>query len=67
MSLDKYEELMTLKEIAEVLNVSKQTIKKMEKRGEFPLFHIKINTRGDRRYWKKDIETYLEELEKGKR
>ena len=45
-------DLMTIKEVAELLRVSPLTIKRWGKKGKLPA--IRINSRGDRRY-KKDV------------
>ena len=49
-------ELLTVKEVAELLRVSPLTIKRWGKRGK--LQAIRINSRGDRRY-KKDAVLWL--------
>ena len=51
--LDKYPELLTVKEVAEILRVSPLTIKRWGKKGILP--PIRINSRGDRRYTKEQI------------
>ncbi len=49
-------DLLTVKEVAELLRVSPLTIKRWGKRGKLP--PIRINSRGDRRY-KKESVLYL--------
>lgn len=58
---NKYEELdlynlpdlLTVREVAEILRVSPLTIKRWGKRGKLPA--IRINSRGDRRYKKEQV------------
>lgn len=52
ISLSDLPDLMTIKEVAELLRVSPLTIKRWGKKGKLPA--IRINSRGDRRY-KKDV------------
>ncbi len=52
VSLTDLPDLMTIREVAELLRVSPLTIKRWGKRGKLPA--IRINSRGDRRY-KKDV------------
>lgn len=56
LSLENLPDLLTVKEVAEVLRVSPLTIKRWGKRGKLPA--IRINSRGDRRY-KKEAVLYL--------
>jgi DNA binding domain, excisionase family len=49
-------DLLTVKEVANLLRVSPLTIKRWGKRGKLPA--IRINSRGDRRY-KKEAVLYL--------
>lgn len=53
--LDLYNlpDLLTVREVAEVLRVSPLTIKRWGKRGKLPA--IRINARGDRRYKKEQV------------
>ena len=56
LTLDNMPDLLTVREVAELLRVSPLTIKRWGKRGKLPA--IRINTRGDRRY-KKDAVLYM--------
>ncbi len=53
---DDLPDLLTVKEVAQLLRVSPLTIKRWGKRGKLP--PIRINSRGDRRY-KKDAVLWL--------
>ena len=53
LNLDSLPDLLTVREVAEVLRVSILTIKRWGKRGK--LVPIRINSRGDRRYKKEAI------------
>ena len=53
LSLDSLPDLLTVREVAEVLRVSPLTIKRWGKRGKLPA--IRINSRGDRRYKKEAV------------
>lgn len=53
LSLDNLPDLLTVKEVAEILRVSPLTIKRWGKRGKLPA--IRINSRGDRRYTKESV------------
>lgn len=53
ISLDNMPDLLTVREVAEVLRVSPLTIKRWGKRGKLPA--IRINSRGDRRYKKEAV------------
>ncbi len=53
ISLDDLPDLLTVREVAEVLRVSPLTIKRWGKRGKLPA--IRINSRGDRRYKKEAV------------
>ncbi|HLD11443.1 MAG TPA: helix-turn-helix domain-containing protein [Patescibacteria group bacterium] len=50
---DELPDLLTVKEVAELLRVSPLTIKRWGKRGKLPA--IRINSRGDRRYRKEAV------------
>lgn len=53
LNLDSLPDLLTVKEVANVLRVSALTIKRWGKRGK--LLPIRINSRGDRRYKKEAV------------
>ena len=50
LKLEDLPDLLTVREVAEILRVSPLTIKRWGKRGKLPA--IRINSRGDRRYRK---------------
>jgi len=50
ISLDDLPDLLTIREVADLLRVSPLTIKRWGKSGKLPA--IRINSRGDRRYRK---------------
>jgi len=56
VSLNDLPDLLTIREVANLLRVSPLTIKRWGKRGKLPA--IRINSRGDRRY-KKEVVTRL--------
>ncbi len=51
--LEELPDLLTVREVAEILRVSPLTIKRWGKRGKLPA--IRINSRGDRRYRKESV------------
>lgn len=51
--LEDLPDLLTVREVAELLRVSPLTIKRWGKRGKLPA--IRINSRGDRRYKKEAV------------
>jgi len=53
ISLDDLPDLLTIREVANLLRVSPLTIKRWGKSGKLPA--IRINSRGDRRYRKNVI------------
>lgn len=53
LRLDNLPDLLTVREVAELLRVSSLTIKRWGKRGKLPA--IRINSRGDRRYKKEAV------------
>lgn len=53
LSIDNLPDLLTVKEVAQLLRVSVLTIKRWGKRGKLPA--IRINSRGDRRYKKEAV------------
>jgi excisionase family DNA binding protein len=63
LSLDELPDLLTVREVAEILRVSPLTIKRWGKRGKLPA--IRINSRGDRRYRKEAVLWLLGIQQKG--
>jgi len=57
VSLSDLPDLLTIREVAELLRVSPLTIKRWGKKGKLPA--IRINSRGDRRYKKEVINRLL--------
>ncbi|MBI1982181.1 MAG: MerR family transcriptional regulator [Candidatus Levybacteria bacterium] len=53
LSIDNLPDLLTVREVAQILRVSPLTIKRWGKRGKLPA--IRINSRGDRRYKKEAV------------
>lgn len=53
VSISNLPDLLTVREVAQVLRVSPLTIKRWGKRGKLPA--IRINSRGDRRYKKEAV------------
>jgi excisionase family DNA binding protein len=53
ITLDDLPDLLTVREVAELLRVSPLTLKRWGKRGK--LAAIRINSRGDRRYKKEAV------------
>jgi len=53
LKLNDLPDLLTVREVAEILRVSPLTIKRWGKRGKLPA--IRINSRGDRRYRKEAV------------
>jgi excisionase family DNA binding protein len=53
LRLNDLPDLLTVREVAELLRVSPLTIKRWGKRGKLPA--IRINSRGDRRYRKEAV------------
>lgn len=53
INLEEMPDLLTVREVAELLRVSPLTIKRWGKRGKLPA--IRINSRGDRRYKKESV------------
>lgn len=53
LKLEELPDLLTVREVAEILRVSPLTIKRWGKRGK--LSAIRINSRGDRRYRKEAV------------
>ncbi len=55
--LKDYPEILTIGEVAEILRVSRLTLKRWEKKGKIQ--SIRINSRGDRRYTKEQVLALL--------
>jgi len=53
LRIEDLPDLLTVREVAELLRVSPLTIKRWGKRGKLPA--IRINSRGDRRYKKEAV------------
>lgn len=53
LDINNLPDLLTVREVAELLRVSPLTIKRWGKRGKLPA--IRINSRGDRRYRKDQV------------
>jgi excisionase family DNA binding protein len=53
LDLKNLPDLLTVREVAELLRVSPLTLKRWGKRGKLPA--IRINSRGDRRYKKEQV------------
>lgn len=53
LSIEQLPDLLTVREVAQILRVSPLTIKRWGKRGKLPA--IRINSRGDRRYKKEAV------------
>lgn len=53
VKLEDLPDLLTVREVADLLRVSALTIKRWGKRGKLPA--IRINSRGDRRYKKEAV------------
>jgi len=53
ISINNLPDLLTVREVAQILRVSPLTIKRWGKRGKLPA--IRINSRGDRRYKKEAV------------
>jgi excisionase family DNA binding protein len=53
LDLKSLPDLLTVREVAELLRVSPLTIKRWGKKGKLPA--IRINSRGDRRYRKEQV------------
>ena len=53
VTLDDLPDLLTIREVADLLRISPLTIKRWGKKGKLPA--IRINSRGDRRYRKEVV------------
>jgi len=57
VSLSDLPDLLTIREVADLLRISPLTIKRWGKKGKLPA--IRINSRGDRRYRKEVVQRLL--------
>lgn len=57
LDLKNLPDLLTVREVADLLRVSPLTLKRWGKRGKLPA--IRINSRGDRRYKKEQVQWLL--------
>jgi len=57
VDLKNLPDLLTVREVADLLRVSPLTLKRWGKRGKLPA--IRINSRGDRRYKKEQVQWLL--------
>lgn len=65
MKKDEVSKLLTLKEAAEKLRVSQQTLRRWDNSGHFKA--VRVGTRrglGDRRYRVEDVENYIKQKDK---
>ena len=53
ISINDLPDLLTLREVSQVLRVSTRTLKRWGKSGKLPA--IRINTRGDRRFKREEV------------
>lgn len=53
LNIENLPDLLTVREVAEILRVSPLTVKRWGKKGKLPA--IRINSRGDRRYRKEQV------------
>ena len=63
LDINNLPDLLTVREVADLLRVSPLTIKRWGKRGKLP--DIRINSRGDRRYKKEAVLWLLGLQQKG--
>ena len=63
LKLEDLPDLLTVREVAQILRVSPLTIKRWGKKGKLPA--IRINSRGDRRYRKEAVLWLLGMQQKG--
>ncbi len=57
VTLTDLPDLLTIREVADILRVSPLTVKRWGKKGKLPA--IRINSRGDRRYRKETVTRLL--------
>lgn len=59
--LNKRQKLLTLQQASDILGVHPNTMRNLDKRGE--LKAVRFGARGDRRYFRSDIEKFLKKLD----
>jgi excisionase family DNA binding protein len=64
VDIDNLPELLILREVAGLLRVSVLTVKRMCRRGD--LKYVRINSRGDKRFKKSDVISFLKQHEETK-
>jgi len=57
---DTNEKMLTVKEVASLLNIHPNTLRRWSEQGRIVTY--KINSRGDRRFKRSDIEKFLNEF-----
>jgi excisionase family DNA binding protein len=59
VSYENLEEMLTVPQVAQMLSVHPNTLRRWSDRGWIRSF--KVSTRGDRRYYKQDVNRFLDE------
>jgi excisionase family DNA binding protein len=54
------ENLLTVKQVSELLNIHPNTLRRWCEEGRIPV--VRITARGDRRFRREDVQSYLDEL-----
>lgn len=57
---DTNDKMLTVKEVADLLNIHPNTLRRWSEQGRIVTY--KINSRGDRRFKRSDIEKFLDEF-----
>jgi excisionase family DNA binding protein len=52
--------LLTVKQVSELLNIHPNTLRRWSEEGRIPV--VRVSNRGDRRFRKEDVQRYLDEL-----
>ncbi len=60
---DGNDNMLTPREVAKMLHVHPNTLKRWSEKGRIVAY--RINPRGDRRYWRRDIVRFLAEFNPG--